>query len=113
MRVTISSKTSTLEKQEWAHHGALWNTAVHWNGPRVFSTDMHSRDPTRQVCFNSTHDDITKTEGLHFGQKKSVVDGVKGLGKIKVDIINCVTLVYHARHRFLEDQQIGESGPTG
>ncbi len=37
------------------------------------------------VCFNPTHDDITKTEGLHFGQKKSVVDGVKGLDKIKAD----------------------------
>ncbi len=34
------------EKQEWAYHGALRNTAVHWNGPRVF-TDVHSRDPTR------------------------------------------------------------------
>ncbi len=60
-----------------------------------------------------THDDITKTEGLHFGQKKSVVDRVKGLGKIKVDHINCVSLVHHARHRFLVDQQIGETGPTG
>ncbi len=56
---------------------------------------------------------MAKTEGLHFGQKKSVVDGVKGLGKIKVDNINCVTLVHQARHRFLDDQQIGETGPTG
>ncbi len=24
-----------------------------------------------------------------------------------------VALVYHARHRFLEDQQFGETGPTG
>ncbi len=85
--------------------------ALEW--PRVFSTDVHSQDPTKEVCFNPTHDDITKTEGLHFGQKKSVVDGVKGLGKIKVDNINCVTLIHHVRHRFLEDQQIGETGPTG
>ncbi len=41
-----------------------------------------------------------------------MVDGVKGLGKIKVDNINCVTLVYHALHRFLEDKQIGEKRPT-
>ncbi len=80
---------------------------------RVFSTDVYSRDPTRKVCFNPTHADIANAEGLHFGQKKSVVHGVKRLGKIKVDNINCVTLVYHARHRFLEDQQIGETGPTG
>ncbi len=58
------------------------------------------------------HDDITKTQGLHFHQKKSVVDGVKGLGEIKVDNINLVNLVHHARHRFLEDQQIGEAGLT-
>ncbi len=84
---------------------------MHLNG--VFSTDVRSRDSKRKVCFNSTHDDITKTEGLHFRQKKSVADGVKGLCKIKVDNINCVTLVHHARHRFLEDQQVGETGPTG
>ncbi len=42
---------------------------------------------------------------------KSVVNGLKGLGKIKVDNINGVTLVRHARHRFLEDQRIGETGP--
>ncbi len=59
------------------------------------------------VCLNPTHDDNTKTEGLHFDQKNSVVDGVTCLRKIKVDNINCVALVYHARHRFLEDQQIG------
>ncbi len=81
------------EEQEWAYHGALWDTTVHWNGPRVFYTHVYSRDPTRKVCFNPTHDDTTKTEGLHFRQKTSVVDGVKGLGKIKVDNINCVTLV--------------------
>ncbi len=56
---------------------------------------------------------MTKTERLHLRQKKSVIDGVKGLGKIEADYINCVTLVHHARHRFLEDQQIGETGPTG
>ncbi len=100
------------ERQECAYHGALRNTTVHWNGPRVFCTDVYSRDPTRKVCFNTTHDDITKTEGLHFRQNKSVVDGVKGLGKIKVDNMNCVTFVHHASHRFLEGQQIGETGPT-
>ncbi len=57
------------------------------------------------------HTSIIKTEGRHFCQKKSVLDRVKGLGKIKVDNINCVTLVHHARHRFLEDQQIGAAGP--
>ncbi len=88
------------------------NTTVHWNSLRVFSPNVHSRDPSRNVCFNQTYDDITKTEGLHFRKKKSVVDGVKGLGKIKVDNINCVTLVYHARHRYLKGKQIGETGPT-
>ncbi len=101
------------EKQEWVYHGALQHTTVHWNGPRAFSTDVYSRDPIRKVCFNLTHDDITKTEGFHFCQKKSAADGVKGLGKIKVDNINWVTLVHHARHRFLEDQQMGETGPMG
>ncbi len=62
--------------------------------------------------YASMHDDITKTEGLHFRQKKSVVDGVKGLGQIKVYNINCMTLVHHARHRYLENQQIGGTGPT-
>ncbi len=42
-----------------------------------------------------------------------MIYAVKGLAKIKVEDINCVTLVHHARHRFLEDQQIGETGPTG
>ncbi len=45
--------------------------------------------------------------------KKFVVDEVKGLSKIKVDDINCVAFGHHARHRFLEDQQIGETGPLG
>ncbi len=40
----------------------------------------------------------------------SVINGVKGLAKIKADDISCVTLVHHARHRLLEDQQIGETG---
>ncbi len=93
-----------LSRSPAEHHCA-------WNGPRVFSTDVHSRDPTRKVCFNPTHDDITNIEGLHFGQNKSVGDGIKGLGKVKVDNINCVTLVYHMRHRFLEDHPTGETRP--
>ncbi len=48
------------EKQEWAYHGILRDTSAHWNGSRGFSTDVYSRDPTRKVCFNSPHDDITK-----------------------------------------------------
>ncbi len=52
------------------------------------------------------------TEELNLRQKKSVVDGVKGLDKFEVDNINCLTFVHHARHRFLEDQLIGETGPT-
>ncbi len=69
------------EKQEGAYQGALWNTTVHLNGPP------------------RTHDNITKAEGLHFHQKKIVVDLVIGLGKVKVDNINCVTLVHHARQQ--------------
>ncbi len=38
-----------------------------------------------------------------------MVAGVKGVGKIKVDDINCGAFFHHARHRFLEDQQIGET----
>ncbi len=34
-------------KQEWAYHGALRDTTVHWKGPRLFSTDMFSRDPPK------------------------------------------------------------------
>ncbi len=45
--------------------------------------------------------------------QKSVIDGVKGPSKIKVTDINCVALVHQARHRFLGDQQIGETAPTG
>ncbi len=56
---------------------------------------------------------MLQSEGLHFRQKKSVVYGVKGLGKIRGDDINCVAFVNHARHHFLEDQQIGETGLTG
>ncbi len=95
-----------LPRSPAEHHCAL-----EW--PGVFSTDVHSRDPTRKECFILTHDDITKTEGIHFGQNKYVVDGAKSLGKIKEDNVNCVTLVYHARRCFFEDQQIGETGPTG
>ncbi len=41
------------------------------------------------------------------------VDGVKSLGKSNVDDINFMVYVHHVRHHFLEDQQIGEAGPTG
>ncbi len=51
---------------------------------------MSSRDPYIKACFNPPHDGITKTKGLPFRQKKSVLDGVKSLGKIRVDDINCV-----------------------
>ncbi len=61
------------------------NATVHRTGSQVFSTDVYSWDPSRKVCFIPTHDDITKIEGVHFRNKKSVVDGVKGLDKIKVD----------------------------
>ncbi len=57
------------KKQKWVNHGALRNTTAHWNGPRVFSTDVYSRDPSRKVCFNPPHDDITKTEGFHLPQE--------------------------------------------
>ncbi len=59
------------------------------------------------VCFNPPYDGITKTERLHFCQKKSVVDGVKGFGKIKIDDISCGAFAHQARHRKLEEQQIG------
>ncbi len=64
---------------------------------------------TRPERYASIH---RTAEEVHFRLKKPVIDGVKGLGKIKVDNINCVAFVQHARHRFLEVQQIGETGPT-
>ncbi len=64
-----------------------------------------------RVCFNPPHEDITLSEGHHYRQKKSAIDGVKFLGK--VNVINCVIFIQHARHRLLEDQQVGEAGPTG
>ncbi len=48
-----------------------------------------------------------------FSANKFVIYGFKGLCKIKVEDIDCVTLVHHARHHFLEDLQIGAVGPTG
>ncbi len=33
-----------------------------------------------------------------------MVDGLKGIGKIKVNDINYVAFVFHVHHRFLEDQ---------
>ncbi len=77
----------------------------------MFSTEVYFRNPFRKFCFRPPAIDIPKAEEIHLHQKKSVIDGVKGFGKIKVDDINCVTLAHHVRHRFLEDQQIGETGP--
>ncbi len=68
---------------------------------------VNSRDPSSEVCFNPPSDDITKIEGLHVSKKKSVVDVVTGLGKVKGNDILCVAFFHHVRHRFLEDQQIG------
>ncbi len=83
-----------------------YHCALEWFSG-VLSRRVHLR-PVQKVCFDLTHDGITKTEGLHFRQKKSVIGGVKGFVKI-----NCVAFVHRTRHRFLEDQQIGETGPTG
>ncbi len=99
------------EKQEWAYHGALPNTTAYWSDSQELSSDVYPQVPFRKVCFNPPVDDITLAERLHFRQKKSVVNGVKGLNKIKVERINCVTFIHHAHHRFFEDQQIGETGP--
>ncbi len=43
------------EKQGWAYQGALRKTTVRWNAPRVFSTDVYSRDPTSAHPAESTH----------------------------------------------------------
>ncbi len=58
-------------------------TTAHLNGPKVVFTCVYSRSPSRKVCFNPQLDDITKAEG----RKKGIfmVDGVKSLGKIKVE----------------------------
>lgn len=95
-----------MEKNEWAYPGTLRNTTVH--APRELSTDMHSQDPLSKVCFNPPHDDITKGEGLHFRQRKFMVNGVKG--KFKVAYMYCVAFVYHTCSHLLEDRPIGETG---
>ncbi len=48
------------------------------------------------------------TAGQHFQDQMitSVVDGVKGLVKFKVDLISYVSFVQQAHHRFLEHQQV-------
>ncbi len=63
---------------------------------------MYSRDSPKWVCSKSPHDGITYTEGLHFHQKKCVLDNFKGLGNIKVGGTNYVAIVHHARQRFLK-----------
>ncbi len=63
------------------------------------------------VCLNPPYDGITKAERFHICQKKFVTDGVKGLGKFKIDDINYVGYVHYARHRFFEERQIGDTGP--
>ncbi len=42
-----------------------------------------------------------------------MADGDKGLGKSKTNDITYVVFIHYARHRFLEDQHIGETGPAG
>ncbi len=96
------------EKKEWVFGTPLCIGMV----PENFLATCTLVYPSRSVCFNPPHDGITETEGLHFRQKKSVLDGVKGLGKIKIDKISCGAFVHHARHRKLEEQQIGETGPA-
>ncbi len=81
--IQIYTAPKSEAKQEWAYHGALWNTTVHWNDPRVFSTYVYSRDPSRKVCFSPPHDDITKTEGLHFSQKNLWLSETKALVKAR------------------------------
>lgn len=69
--------------------------------------NVYSRHPSRRVCFNPPHDGIIKAEGLHFREKKSAADGVKGIDKIQGNGNNRVTFINYSRNRFLEDQEIG------
>ncbi len=70
---------------EVVHNRALPNTTAYWSGSQEFSSDDYPQDPFIKVCFNPPLDDITLAERLDFRQKKSVVDGVKGLDKIKIE----------------------------
>ncbi len=58
-------------------------TTAHLNDPEVVSACVNSRNPSRKVYFNPQLDDITKANGRKKG--KIVIDGVKNLGKIKVE----------------------------
>ncbi len=58
--------------------------------------------PERYVLIHRTTTS-PRPKDFTFCHKKFVIEGVKGLGKNKVDDINCVTLVHNASHRFLED----------
>ncbi len=94
-----SSVSASKASKRWikVDHGALRNTTTHWNVSRELSTNVYSRDPSRKVCFNPLHDGIAKIEGHQFRQEKPVPDGVKDLGKIKVNDINFLAFVHHTR----------------
>ncbi len=68
---------------------------------------------TRPVRYASIQRTMTSPRPKDFiFAKKPMVDGVKDIGKSKVHGIHCLAFIHHARHRYLEDEQVGETGPT-
>ncbi len=66
--------------------------------PGEFSTDVQFRNPFSTVYPYSPHDDITKTERLHFPQRI-------------LWLMEQEALAYHAYHRLLENRQIAQVEP--
>ncbi len=64
---------------------------------------------TRSGRYASIH----RTTTPHWQKDFSFLKINLWLTESKVDDINCVAFVHHARHRFFVHQEIGETGPTG
>ncbi len=73
------------EKQDLAFHIALWSNTVHWNAtPSYLYRRVLSRTAQKDML-QSTARRYTMTKGFNFRKTKSLIHGVKDLGKIKKD----------------------------
>ncbi len=94
-------------------NGSITESAEHcaleW--PPNFLHQLVLSWPAQKGLLQSTVRRHLPVRNSSLSPKKSVIDGVKVFGK--VNVINCVTFIHHARHHLLEDQQIGEAGRTG
>ncbi len=64
-----------------------WSTRMLLLWKWKVSTDVNSRDRLSKVCFNPPHDDVTKTEGLHFHQKISAFDSVEIKSRLMISTV--------------------------